>query len=78
MLMLLINYVHANSMCVCVCACTGARQTPVRSVTTMVRPMLWETGGGQTPASCVTVWPTLQCSVPPTAHMLSLDAHRSE
>lgn len=65
---------HAFSMCVCVCA--GARQTPVMSVSTRVNPMLWETDGGQTTASYVTVWPTLQCSVPPTVHTLSVDAHR--
>ncbi|KAI3355049.1 hypothetical protein L3Q82_017927, partial [Scortum barcoo] len=56
----------------------GARQTPVMSVSIRVSPMLWETDGGQTTASYVTVCQTLQCSVPPTVHMLSVDAHRAK
>lgn len=62
--------------CIHVCVCVGVRQIPVMSVSTRVSPMLWATDGGQTTASYVTVCPTLQCSVPPIVHMLSLDAHR--
>lgn len=63
-------------VCVFVCVCTGAKQTPVMSVSTRVSPMLWETDGGQTIACYVTVCPTSQCSVPPTVHTLSVDVHR--
>ncbi|CAK6975811.1 SCO-spondin isoform X5 [Scomber scombrus] len=58
--------------------CAGVRLTPVMSASTRVCPMLWDTDGSLTPANYVTVCPTLQCSVPPTARTLSLDAHRAK
>lgn len=73
---LISNYPWMAFSCLLMCVCAGARQTPVMSVSTRVSPMLWETDGGQTNASYVTVYTTSLFSVPPTVHTLSVDAHR--
>lgn len=71
-----VSHLQHKCLCLCVFVYVGVRQTPVMSASTRVRPILSETGGGPTTASYATVCPTLQCSVLPIVHTLSLDAHR--
>lgn len=64
------------SACVSVCVRAGVRQPPVRSVSITVSPTQWATDGGQTSVSYAAVFPTSQCSAPPTVHTLPLVALR--
>lgn len=67
-----------QSHCRRVCVCAGVRQPPVRSVSITVSPTQWATDGGQTSVSYAAVFPTSQCSAPPTVHTPPLAALRWE
>lgn len=76
-LSLCLYYNPTVGVCVCVCACR-CQTSPVRSVSITVSPTQWATDGGQTSVSYAAVFPTSQCSAPPTVHTLPLAALRWE